>query len=81
MQKRKIELYGRLRDSGLGHSPFFDLRDGITAGQALAAIKASFGSKAVFLNGCVLATESEILSAADRLPPGRLALLPPVCGG
>jgi molybdopterin converting factor small subunit len=79
--KRKIELYGRLRDAGLGSAVSVDLPKSATVRQALSVLKASFGRKAVLLDGCVLATDDEVLSSTERLPDGRLALLPPVCGG
>lgn len=79
--KRKIELYGRLRDAGLGSAVSVDLAKSATARQALALLKAAFGRKAVLLDGCVLATDEEVLSSSDKLPDGRLAVLPPVCGG
>ena len=79
--KRKLELYGRLRDAGLGSSVSVELPKNATARQALAALKSSFGRKGALLEGCVLATGDEVLSSTDALPAGRLALLPPVCGG
>ncbi|MDD5304730.1 MAG: hypothetical protein PHS14_16670 [Elusimicrobia bacterium] len=79
--KRKIDLYGRLRDAGLGSSVVVDIPKSVTARQALAVLKSSFGRKAALLEGCVLATGDEVLSSAEALPSGRLALLPPVCGG
>lgn len=79
--KRSIDLYGRLRDAGLGSAVDVQLPEGATARQALTALKISFGRKAPLLRGCVLATGDEVLSASDALPSGRLAVLPPVCGG
>ncbi len=79
--KRKIELYGRLRDAGLGSAVVLDMPKAVTARQALAILKTSFGRKAAVLAGCVLATGDEVLSSTDELPSGRLAALPPVCGG
>jgi len=79
--KRKIELYGRLRDAGLGSSVVIDAPKPATARQALSLLKSAFGPKASLLAGCVLATDDEVLSSSDELPSGRLALLPPVCGG
>jgi hypothetical protein len=79
--KRKIELYGRLRDAGLGGSVSVELPKGASAREALAILKMALGRKAVLLRGCVLATGDEILASTDALPPGRLAVLPPVCGG
>lgn len=79
--KRKIELYGRLRDAGLGSAVLVDLPTAVSARQALAVLRSTFGKKASLLDGCVLATDEEVLAAGDALPSGRLALLPPVCGG
>ena len=79
--KRKIELYGRLRDAGLGSAVSVDLPKGTTVRQALAVLKAAFGNKSPLLRGCVLATGDEVLSSSDKLPAGLLAVLPPVCGG
>jgi len=79
--KRKIELYGRLRDAGLGSSVSVELPKAATARQTLSVLKSAFGAKAPLLAGCVLASDDEVLSSSDALPPGRLALLPPVCGG
>lgn len=79
--KRKIDLYGRLRDAGFGASVSVELPDGCTARAALAAVKAAFGPKAALLQGCALATGDEIIAPAEPLPAGRLAILPPVCGG
>lgn len=76
--KRKIELYGRLRGAGLGSVLTIELPKTATSREALAILKPSFGR---LLDGCVLASADEVLSPADTLPSGRLALLPPVCGG
>ncbi|MDP3543730.1 MAG: hypothetical protein Q8T11_14775 [Elusimicrobiota bacterium] len=79
--KRKIELYGRLRDAGFGAAVSVDVPQNATARQALSVLKSAFGEKASLLQGCALATGEEVLAAGDTLPSGRLALLPPVCGG
>jgi molybdopterin converting factor small subunit len=79
--KRKIELYGRLRDAGHGSVVNLDLPKDVTVRQTLAALKTVFGPKAALLHGCALAGSDEILSSSDLLPEGRLAVLPPVCGG
>ena len=77
--KRKIELYGRLRDAGLGSALVLDLPAKTSAREALFVLKSSFGP---LLKGCVLASADAVLSPNDPLPSaGRLALLPPVCGG
>lgn len=80
--RRFVELYGRLRDAGLGASVELELPERARAKDALAALASSLGSRGALLEGVVLATESAVLSADDGLPAeGRLAALPPVCGG
>ncbi len=76
--KRKVELYGRLRDAGFGASLTVDLPPTATCREALASLKPALRQQ---LHGCVLASNDEVLSPGDTLPSGRLALLPPVCGG
>jgi len=79
---RTIELYGRLRGSGLGDRVKVELPPRATARQALAALKTALGRRGNLLDGCVLATGDDVLAAADLVPDGgRLAALPPVCGG
>jgi hypothetical protein len=79
---RTIELYGRLRDAGLGDGVSVALPEGATARAALAALKAAFGRRAALLAGCALATDEAVLGPSDPIPrSGRLAALPPVCGG
>jgi molybdopterin converting factor small subunit len=79
---RKIELYGRLRDAGLGDAVSVALPPRATARQALSALRSALGRRGALLAGCALATDDEILAASDLLPKsGRLAALPPVCGG
>jgi molybdopterin converting factor small subunit len=80
--KRRIELFGRLRDAGLGDHAAVDLRPRATAREALAALKSALGRRGALLTGCALATDDAVLGPADLLPArGRLAALPPVCGG
>jgi molybdopterin converting factor small subunit len=77
-----IELYGRLREAGLG--PVAEVAAGPSprAGEALAALSRALGPRAGWLDGAVLATERAVLRPEDPIPPGaRLAALPPVCGG
>lgn len=76
--KRKIELYGRLKDAGFGSSLTVDIPTSATAREALALLKPVLRGG---LTGCVLASNDEVLSPADKLPKGNIALLPPVCGG
>lgn len=76
--KRKIELYGRLKDAGFGSSLTLEIPASATASDALALLKPVLRGG---LTGCVLASADEILASADKLPSGKLALLPPVCGG
>jgi molybdopterin converting factor small subunit len=79
--KRRVELYGRLREAGGDHR-VLDLPPRSTAAQALAALKTSLGSRRASVAGCALATETEVLAGSDLIPSkGRLAALPPVCGG
>lgn len=79
---RTIELYGRLRDAGLGAHVDVELPPRATARQALAALKLALGRHGKLLDGCVLASADDVLAASDALPnSGRLAALPPVCGG
>lgn len=79
---RTIELYGRLRDSGLGDHVKVELPPRATARQALAALKAALGRRAGLVDGCSLATAEDVLLPNDAIPAtGRLAALPPVCGG
>jgi hypothetical protein len=83
MKERRIELFGRLRDAGLGEAVLMDVTTFVSANQLLKAMeKRFFSSKPGVLKGCVLASEDAVLSASDRIPKsGRLAVLPPVCGG
>lgn len=76
---RSIELYGRLREAGACVE--LELPEGCSAADALAALKDKLGPKAALLEGAVLATESAVLASGDAVPEGRLAALPPVCGG
>ncbi len=79
----QVELYGRLRDAGLGAAVSLELPEGATAFQALEALRAALGPRAALLEGAALATADAVLSGAERLPAAqaRLAALPPVCGG
>ncbi len=76
-----VELYGRLRDAAA--SPVeLELPEGATAAQTLAALRAKLGAQGALLDGAALASESVVLAAEDAVPKGgRLAALPPVCGG
>jgi hypothetical protein len=80
--KRRVELYGRLRDAGLGGSVSLTLPENATARQALAALRAALGRRAPLLAGCALASGDAVMSPSDVIPEsGPLAALPPVCGG
>ena len=80
--KRSIELYGRLRDAGAGGSIMIDLPERATARQTLAAVKKALGRRGGLVDGCSLATDEDVLLPSDSVPAkGRLAALPPVCGG
>lgn len=77
--KRRIELYGRLREAAEGVE--VELAPGATAKTALEAIGKAIG-RPELLKGAVLATDSEVLDGSAAVPAGgRLAVLPPVCGG
>ena len=74
-----VELYGRLRDAGAESPVELSLKDGATAGEVLAALKAKLGAAT---EGAALATETRVLLSGDKVPQeGRLAALPPVSGG
>ena len=80
--KRKIDLYGRLRDAGLGNTVSLDVPDRATAKQVLDRLKTVLGRRASLLTGCVLATSDSVLHPSEPAPKkGHLAVLPPVCGG
>ncbi len=80
--KRVFELYGRLRDAGFGDHLGIELAQSATAAEAFSALRKIFALQSPLIDGAALATETEVLSPQDRLPPtGRLAVLPPVCGG
>lgn len=77
--KRKVELYGRLREVAEGLE--VDLAPGASAQAALEAVGKALG-RPELLKGAVLASESEVLVGSAVVPAaGRLAVLPPVCGG
>jgi molybdopterin converting factor small subunit len=79
---RRVELYGRLRDSGHGDHVMIELSPNATARQALEALKKALGRRGALVKGCCLATEGDVLLPDDIIPKtGRLAALPPVCGG
>ena len=80
--KRTVELYGRLKDGGLGACVDLELRDDATVADILLVLKGLLGKNAGLLDGAALAGEEAVLAAGDALPrEGRLAVLPPVCGG
>jgi len=78
-----IELYGRLRDAGLGSSIELETPKELRAQDLLSLLAATLGEKASMLEGAVLATESRILFHKESIPSKetRLAVLPPVSGG
>lgn len=77
-----IELYGRLRDAGVESPVELSLPDGATAAQALSALRAKLGAQGQLLEGAALASETQVLASAEKVPgEGRLAALPPVSGG
>lgn len=80
--KRRVELYGRLRDAGHGDHVFIELPPRATARQALAALKKALGNRGALVNGCSLATSDDVLLPEEIIPKTMLlAALPPVCGG
>lgn len=80
--KVRVELYGRLSEAGLGKSVELKLRGKPKSRELLEALAARLGPQARLLQGAALATERELLGASDPIPSrGRLAVLPPVCGG
>ncbi|MDE2141815.1 MAG: MoaD/ThiS family protein [Elusimicrobia bacterium] len=80
--KRKIHLFGRLRDAGLGDLVSLNLPERATARQALDTLKTALGRRSALLSGCALATNDSVLRPSDVVPKtGPLAVLPPVCGG
>ena len=77
-----VELYGRLRDAGVETPVELDLPEGATAAQALAKLREKLGERGGLMDGAAMAGEAEVLAADAALPKkGRLAALPPVCGG
>jgi hypothetical protein len=78
----RIELYGCLKDGGLGDFAEVEVAPGSTARQALEALSLRLGKRAVLAQAAVLATDSLILRPEEEVPAdARLAALPPVCGG
>ncbi|MCX5789124.1 MAG: hypothetical protein NTX64_11550 [Elusimicrobia bacterium] len=78
--KRTVELYGRLKDAGRDFIKV-ELAPGATAAEALRAVGEALGDLRL-VEGAALATETKLLSRAAAVPSkGRLAVLPPVCGG
>ena len=79
---RRVELYGRLRDAGLGDAVELEVGPKTTAAELLRELARRFGAANGLLEGSALATESEVLNASALVPAsGVLAVLPPVCGG
>lgn len=80
--KVRVELYGRLREAGLGESVELDIGPGARASGIIEGLVLLLGQKGDRLEGAAVATETEVLSGASPVPlKGRLAVLPPVCGG
>lgn len=76
--KLRLQLYGALSDAGLGRVVALDVAPDATARQVLAALEKRLAGR---LGRAVLATDREVLAADSRVGRGRLAVLPPVCGG
>ncbi len=80
--KRRVELFGRLREAGLGDCVELEVEAGWRAAEVLAAVARRLGAAAALVEGAALATEEEVLAPGAEVPAeGRLAALPPVCGG
>ncbi|MBI4424479.1 MAG: MoaD/ThiS family protein [Elusimicrobia bacterium] len=78
---RRVELYGRLRDAGAGQAVELEVPPGASARDVLAALARRLGAGAS-LQGVALATDAAVLPPDAEVPAaGRLAALPPVCGG
>jgi len=78
----RIELYGCLKDGGLGDFAEVEVSAGATSRQTLEALSARLGKRAALAQAAVLATDFRILRADETVPAdARLAALPPVCGG
>ena len=76
----RVELYGFLGEA-LGRQARLDFARRPRAREVLQAL-ADRSGEAALLKGAVLATEEEVLGGEDLVPlSGRLAALPPVCGG
>lgn len=74
-----IELFGCLKDTGLGEVVELELAEGSTVRQAIEALGEALGTS---VQSTVLATEERLLAPGEQIPEGvRLAALPPVCGG
>ena len=82
MKKIEIRLYGRLGEAGLGEKALIDLTEGMKVSDILAALSEALGGRRDVLKGCVIASETEVLSPSAPVPgESSLAALPPVCGG
>jgi molybdopterin converting factor small subunit len=85
----EVLLFGPLRAWGDGRAIAIDVREGASVGDAREALAAELerlrpgGGARALLQRTVLATDDEVLEDDARLPAGvgRLAALPPVCGG
>lgn len=81
MTRLRVELYGRLKEQ-LGETLELEVPADLRADELLSRLARQMGRRGRFLQGSVLATENEILEGTMPVPAsGRLALLPPVCGG
>lgn len=77
----RVELYGRLGEA-LGQELRLDFARRPRAREVLQALAGRLGDRGSLLEGAALASEEEVLGAEDLAPlSGRLAALPPVCGG
>jgi molybdopterin converting factor small subunit len=77
----RVELYGPLKEV-LGESVTIELPAKAQAADVLEALARLMGPHAGLLKGSALAGENEVLAPSHLIPSqGRLAVLPPVCGG
>lgn len=76
----RVTLYGRLRDAGFGGAVILKTSKAMTAKELLHELSKQLGERAQLLDGCVLATDENILLPTERVPRS-VGVLPPVCGG
>ena len=77
----RVELYGRLREAGLGDEIKLQFARRPKACEVIEELKRRLGKNGEILKGSALASQTAVLQLSQRIPTGRLAVLPPVCGG